>query len=219
MEMAMKQQRYLFVLFSALVLAASALPVGAQTPLQDQPSPPESAAPRDVSMVRICDEGGCSYRPKNAVSMDTADSDADIEAPGIARLKQVAQTKSKAAYDLGLRYFRGDGVRQDSYQALVWMRKAGEQGNLQAQKALGGFYLFGLEEMGADPQEAEKWLSMAVGQGDRASKKLLDQARANKKSDQEDFKGLARERSMYQDYWHSGYSYYGAWHQTYWSGY
>jgi hypothetical protein len=35
------------------------------------------------------------------------------------------------------------------------MRKAGERGNLQAQKAFGGFYLFGLEEVGSDPQGAE----------------------------------------------------------------
>jgi hypothetical protein len=192
------------------IWTAIALPAGAQTPPPDAPPPA-------IPMVRICDETGCSYRPKDAVSTETVDT--NQEDPGIARLKQIAETHPKAAYDLGLRYFRGDGVRQDSYQALVWMRKAGERGNLQAQKALGGFYLFGLEEMGADPQEAEKWLMLADAQGDKESKKLLKQARAAKKADQEDFKWLTRWRTVYYGYWHSGYRYYGVWRQTYRYGY
>ncbi|MDR6497087.1 hypothetical protein J2785_000229 [Burkholderia ambifaria] len=45
----------------------------------------------------------------------------------IVALKQAAKAQPKAAYDLGLRYFRGDGVRQDSYQARKWMRDAAER--------------------------------------------------------------------------------------------
>jgi TPR repeat protein len=82
----------------------------------------------------------------------------------------------RAAYDLGLRYFRGDGVRQDSYQALKWMRDAAERGYLKAQTAVGRLYLMGLEEMGSDPAEAEKWLSIAAGRGDKEAKTLLAQA-------------------------------------------
>jgi TPR repeat protein len=118
-----------------------------------------------------------------------------------------------------LRYFRGDGKRKDSYQALVWMRKSAERGNLQAQKALGAFYLFGLEEMGSDPQEAEKWLSLAVSQGDKESKKLLEQAREAKKSEKAEYKLRERERTIYRGYWHSGYRYYGVWRRTNWHGY
>ncbi|MDF3106262.1 sel1 repeat family protein, partial [Burkholderia semiarida] len=66
------------------------------------------------------------------------------------------------------------------------MREAAERGDLNAQKALGSFYLFGLEEMGADAREAEKWLSIAAGRGDKESKKLLDLARKAKKEDEED---------------------------------
>jgi TPR repeat protein len=58
----------------------------------------------------------------------------------------------RAAYDLGLKYFRGDGLRQDSYPALKWMREAAEHGNLKAQKVIGRVYLTGLEEMGPDPR-------------------------------------------------------------------
>jgi hypothetical protein len=210
--MKMKLRHRLPPLFFPCMLAACALSACAQTP-------PSSASPQSAPTVRVCDDTGCSDRPRDAVSIETTDDDADHEAPGIARLRQLAETEPKAAYDLGLRYFRGDGVRQDSYQALVWMRKAGERGSLEAQKALGGFYLFGLEEMGADPQEAEKWLSMAAGRGDEASKKLLEQARAAKKSDQEDFKWRAHWRAVYRGYWYSGYPYHGVWHQTYWYGY
>ncbi|RQU76267.1 sel1 repeat family protein [Burkholderia cenocepacia] len=166
--------------------------------------------------VRICDDTGCSYRPKDQVSYQKGDDAEDRDEPRIAALKQTAKTQPKAAYDLGLRYFRGDGVRQDSYQALKWMREAAERGDLNAQKALGSFYLFGLEEMGSDAREAEKWLSIAAGRGDKESKKLLDLARKAKKEDEEDWKWRTQWRDVYYGYWYSGYPYYGVWQQTYW---
>ncbi|WP_396331553.1 tetratricopeptide repeat protein [Burkholderia anthina] len=166
--------------------------------------------------VRICDETGCFDRPKDQVSYQKRDDSDDREDPRIVSLKQAAKTQPKAAYDLGLRYFRGDGVRQDSYQALKWMRDAAERGDLQAQKALGSFYLFGLEEMGSDPREADKWLSIAAARGDRESKKLLELARKAKKEDEEDWKWRTQWRDVYYGYWNSGYPYYGVWHQTYW---
>ncbi|AXK61432.1 tetratricopeptide repeat protein [Burkholderia sp. IDO3] len=166
--------------------------------------------------VRICDETGCFDRPKDQVSYQKRDDSNDREDPRIVSLKQAAKTQPKAAYDLGLRYFRGDGVRQDSYQALKWMRDAAERGDLQAQKALGSFYLFGLEEMGSDPREADKWLSIAAARGDKESKKLLELARKAKKEDEEDWKWRTQWRDVYYGYWNSGYPYYGVWHQTYW---
>ncbi|QTD94267.1 tetratricopeptide repeat protein [Burkholderia anthina] len=166
--------------------------------------------------VRICDETGCFDRPKDQVSYQKRDDSDDREDPRIVSLKQAAKTQPKAAYDLGLRYFRGDGVRQDSYQALKWMRDAAERGDLQAQKALGSFYLFGLEEMGSDPREADKWLSIVAARGDKESKKLLELARKAKKEDEEDWKWRTQWRDVYYGYWNSGYPYYGVWHQTYW---
>lgn len=173
--------------------------------------------PSPSSTVRVCDDRGCADRPKDQVSFDAKDE--VPEDPRIAALKDAAKREPKAAYDLGLRYFRGDGVRQDSYQALNWMREAAERGNLQAQKALGAFYLFGLEEMGSDPREAEKWLSIAVSRGDKESKKLLEEARAAKKSDEDDFKWRSQWRNTYYGYWYSGYPYLGVWRQTTWYWY
>jgi hypothetical protein len=70
--------------------------------------------------------------------------------------------------------------------------------------------------MGPDPQEAEKWLSMAAGRGDKESEKLLEKARADKKAEHDDFKWRDYWRNIYSGYWHSGYAYYGVWRQTYW---
>lgn len=173
--------------------------------------------PQPSTTVRICDDRSCADRLKDQVAFDAKDATPDD--PRIVALKEVAKKEPKAAYDLGLRYFRGDGVRQDSYQALTWMREAAEHDNLAAQKALGAFYLFGLEEMGADPAEAEKWLSIAVSRGDKESKKLLDEARKAKQSGADDYKWRARWGSTYYGYWYSGYPYLGVWRQTAWVWY
>lgn len=173
--------------------------------------------PPPSTTVRICDDRGCADRLKDQMAFDAKDVAPDD--PRIAALKEVAKKEPKAAYDLGLRYFRGDGVRQDSYQALTWMREAAEHGNLAAQKALGAFYLFGLEEMGSDPSEAEKWLSIAVSRGDKESEKLLDEARKAKQSAVDDYQWRAQWRSTYYGYWYSGYPYLGVWQQTAWVWY
>jgi TPR repeat protein len=167
--------------------------------------------------VRICDDQGCQDRPKNQVAFDASGnaSDADTERR-MAALELAAQADPRAAYDLGLRYFRGDGVRQDSYRALLWMRKAAEGGDLQAEKALGSFYLFGLEEMGSDPREAEKWLSIASGRGDQESRKLLAQASAAKKTDEAYHQWQSEWRTVYYGYWASSYPYRGYWRERSW---
>lgn len=121
--------------------------------------------------VRICDASGCSDRPRNSARFEAelaAQSDPVADAR-IAALEAMAAQDPRAAYDLGLRFFRGDGVRKDSYLAIKWMRDAGERGDLKAAQALGRFYLVGLEEMGSDPAEAERWLMMAADQGDKES--------------------------------------------------
>jgi len=56
------------------------------------------------------------------------------------------------------------------------MRDAAERGDLGAQKAVGRLYPTGLEEMGSDPREAEKSLSIAAGRGDTEAATLLVEA-------------------------------------------
>ena len=188
-------RRYSFV--AALVLVACA-----QAP----------SAPDPTATIRICDEGGCSDRPRSSATFDAARDDNPELTRRIAALTDLANKDARAAYDLGLRYFRGDGVPQNSYQALQWMRSAGERGHPQAQLALGRFYLMGLEEMGSDPAEAEKWLSLAAGRGDKEAAQLLTEATAARKKNQEEYRlWTTRHRHVWYGYWASGYPYYWIW--------
>jgi len=179
-----------------------------------------AAPPAAQQTIRICDTNGCVDRPRNYSSGDlAAESADDPDEERIAALQRLAEKDARAAYDLGLRFFRGDGIRQDSYQALVWMRKAAEMGDLQAQKALGRFYLTGLEEMGSDPAEAEKWLSIAASRGDKESRQLLAEASAAKKSEAARVEWANRWRPVFYGYWHSQYPYRSYWRRGVWGFY
>jgi len=167
----------------------------------------QTAAPT----IRICDDTGCSDRPRNSATFDPADDDNPEETRRLAALADIASKDPRAAYDLALRYFRGDGVRRDSYQALQWMREAGERGVPAAYLALGRLYLMGLEEMGADLDEAEKWLSLAAARGDKEAAKLLAGARNAKKSEQDMYQWRQAYRNSWQALWQSGYAYHWHW--------
>jgi len=171
------------------------------------------------SMIRICDETGCSDRPRSSATLNPA-GDVDPEAERrLAALKSLAEKDPRAAYDLGLRYFRGDGVRQDSYQALQSMRDAAERGYLPAQTAVGRLYLMGLEEMGSDPAEAEKWLSIAAGRGDKEAGKLLAEATAARKSEAAQRRWIESQRASWNAYWLSRYEYQWLWRNGRWYEY
>nr|MBO2510065.1 sel1 repeat family protein [Gammaproteobacteria bacterium] len=166
--------------------------------------------------ARFCDTSGCSERPLTTASADYLRQLPASKSEQILQLEQAAASNPKAAYDLGLRYYRGDGVARNGYQALQWMRKAGDGGLLEAQKALGGFYLSGLEETGSDPQEAEKWLSLAAAQGDRESAELLEQAAEAKRTEVEDYRWRQHWRQYFRGYWYRGYPYLGHWAHGHW---
>lgn len=173
------------------------------------------AQPPQRETVTICDGGGCREQGKDVVTQETRTFN-EADDGRAAALEAIAEQDPRAAYDLGLRYFRGDGVRQDSYKALTWMRSAAERGHLEAQKALGRFYLTGLEEMGPDPREAEKWLSITAGRGDAEARTLLAEASAARKSEEAEWKWRQRWRGVFYDYWYRRYTYLGYWRDGYW---
>lgn len=180
-----------------------------------------ACASSEPKMVRICDSSGCSDRPSNSASYNSSSAVPNTEQQArLTALEALAEKDPRAAYDLGLRYFRGDGVRQDSYQALQWMRDAAERGDLSAQKALGRFYLTGLEEMGADYREAEKWLKIAASRGDEEAKKLLAEASRfasqQRRNDDAYFRWLNRWRPTFYQRWYRAYPYQGVWRNGYW---
>ncbi|MGD1923427.1 MAG: tetratricopeptide repeat protein [Paracoccaceae bacterium] len=133
----------------------------------------------------------------------------------LASLTLAAESDPRAAFDLGLRFMRGDGLRQNSWEAIRWMRDAGERGDLRAQMALGRLYLTGLEETGADYNEAQRWLSMAASRGDKESAELLKEAEAGRADEQAFQTRLRRWRSLYtHPYWYR-IRYYGYWTPAY----
>lgn len=167
--------------------------------------------------IHVCDSQGCSDRAAGSATYVPAPAGPNPDPDGrIPALETLADNDPHAAYDLALRYFRGDGVRQDSYQAIRWMRDAAERGDLQAQKALGRLYLTGLEELGPDPIEAEKWLGMSATRGDIKAKRLLAEAAAARKNEQAWFRWQSQWRPVFYGYWYSGYPYRGAWGQGGW---
>lgn len=167
--------------------------------------------------LRICDYDGCADRPKDYASFDSANTPADEQANAkIAALEELASHDPRAAYDLALRFFRGDGVRQDSYRSLKWMRDAAERGDLNAQKALGRLYLTGLGEMGADPGEAQKWLSITASRGDKEAATLLKEAVEARKSELAEYQWYNRWRSVFYNNWYHGYSYLWHWNIGRW---
>lgn len=169
--------------------------------------------------VRICDDRGCEERPRDAVTFNpNAPGDSATEQQA-AKLIALAEKDPRAAYDLGLRYFRGDGVRQDSYQALKWMRDAAERGYLKAQTAVGRLYLMGLEEMGNDPSEAEKWLSIAAGRGDKEAKTLLAQATKAKQNEVAYRRWVDSQKAIWNSYWMDRYQYEWQWRNGGWYEY
>ena len=167
--------------------------------------------------IRICDDTGCNERPRNVATFDPNAGSDPVAEQKAAKLIAMAEKDPRAAYDLGLRYFRGDGVRQDSYQALKWMRDAAERGYLPAQAAVGRLYLMGLEEMGSDPAEAEKWLSIAAGRGDKASKKLLAEASRAKRDEQEYYRWAESQKKQWLNAWTTGYTYIWTWRDDGWN--
>lgn len=166
--------------------------------------------------IRICDDSGCSQRARDSASFDPAADTDPQQAQRLKALSELARQDARAAYDLGLRYYRGDGVEQNSYQAIEWMRSAGERGHLPAQSALGRFYLAGLEEMGSDPAEAEKWLSLAAASGDKEAAQLLVQARQAKADEIAYRRWVDLHRVHWQAGWVSAYAYHWHWRSTGW---
>ncbi len=173
----------------------------------------EQTAPSSQT-VRLCQGNNCSEQPRNVATFQGEPANPEAERR-LQALEHLAAQNPKAAYDLGLRLLRGDGVERNSYQALQWMRKAGDGGLLEAQLALGKLYLAGFEEMGSDPQEAEAWLTRAAGKGSKEAQKLLPEAQKAKANEQSAY----QVRDYYRKYW-GGWiysaAYYWAWSPTGW---
>ena len=105
-------------------------------------------------------ELGLNYLKGN----DSLDIDMDKE-KGIALIRRSAeQGYADAQFNLGLAYYRGEGVSQDYTQAVSWWCKAAEKGYADAQSHLGLCYYKG-EGVSQDYTQAVSWYRKAAEQG------------------------------------------------------
>nr|WP_092312826.1 tetratricopeptide repeat protein [Cupriavidus alkaliphilus] len=174
-------------------------------------TPADQLSPRSPT-VRLCNGNACAEQDRRAATPQDASADADQRMQALAA---VAQRDPNAAYDLGLRLLRGDGVERNSYQALQWLRQAGDNGHMQAQLALGRIYLMGFEEMGSDPAEAEAWLTRAAAQGSKEARDLIPQAQAAKVDEQSLYQVREAYRKSWMT-WYGSYPYYWVWGPAGW---
>ena len=176
-------------------------------------APHEQLAPASPT-VRLCEGNNCSELPRNVQTFKGEPGNVEAERR-LAALTARAEADPRAAYDLGLRYLRGDGVERNSYQAIEWMRKAGDAGHGPSQFALGRLYFLGFEEMGPDPAEAEAWLSRAAAKGYKDAKRLLPQAQAAKRNAQQRYQIMEDDRKSWSS-WYAGAPYYWVWGPSGW---
>jgi uncharacterized protein len=97
---------------------------------------------------------------------------ARAEEPLNELLAQAERGDATAQSKLGWKYAKGDGVPQDSAEAVKWFRKAADQGNVAAQINLGVSYAKG-EGVPQDYTEAAKWYRKAADQGNGAAQNTL----------------------------------------------
>jgi len=66
--------------------------------------------------MRLCDTNGCEEVDKDTARFDPSSKVPDADPEGrIPALEEMARNDPRAAHDLSLRLFRGDGVRRDRY--------------------------------------------------------------------------------------------------------
>ena len=98
-----------------------------------------------------------------------------------------------AQFNLGLMYQIGQGVPQDSKEAVRLWRLAAEQGHVSAQNILGVMYAFG-EGVIQDKVYAHMWLNIAASTGDDGSKEYKNKVEKLMTASQiEEAQRLARE--------------------------
>jgi TPR repeat protein len=82
-------------------------------------------------------------------------------AAALRQLRPLAESGNATAQNnLGVIYFKGEGVAKDLKEAEKWYRMAAEQGHPAAQSGLGLIKL-----MSKDYKEAAKWIQLSADQG------------------------------------------------------
>jgi TPR repeat protein len=72
--------------------------------------------------------------------------------------------KAKANFNIGIMYYKGEGVKQDKKEAAKWLLKSAEQGYGQAQFVLSVMYFTG-DGIESNIPDAVKWIHKSAGNG------------------------------------------------------
>lgn len=87
---------------------------------------------------------------------------------------QAEQGNAEAQDRLGILYETGRGTAKDVKEAILWFRKASEQGNPDAERRLGQILIFGTEaDVPRSVPEGLAWMKKAAEQGDAESARSL----------------------------------------------
>mgnify|MGYP003359089257 FL=1 len=74
------------------------------------------------------------------------------------------QGNVNAQFNLGVMYYKGQGVKQDYFEAVKWYRQAEKQGDAKAQLNLGVMYING-DGVRQDDEQAKEWFGKACDNG------------------------------------------------------
>ena len=114
-----------------------------------------------------------------------AETDLGSDIDSIAQ--KAEQGDAIAQYNLGLMYYKGQGVLQDYKEAVKWYLKAAEQGHASAQFNLGLLYYRGQGVL-QDYKKASKWYRKAVEQGNAPAQVNLGRMYASGRGVIQDYK-------------------------------
>ena len=87
-----------------------------------------------------------------------------VEEGQVLPLDFTLQDDAETLYNIGRRYYNGDGVAQDYTKAIEWFRQAAEQGYAAAQSAIGICHYYG-RGVTQDYAQAANWYRKAAEQG------------------------------------------------------
>ena len=81
----------------------------------------------------------------------------------------------EAQFEVARCYQNGTGVEKNEENAVVWYKKAAEQGNAEAQCVLGGCFYYQTLGVEKDDKEARKWYEAAANQGNVTAQYMTGQ--------------------------------------------
>lgn len=115
---------------------------------------------------KIVDETDAKEEAEKLFNLAVACEDEDSQ-KAFELFKKAAELGNVAAmFATGIRYYRGEGTKQDTTQAFAWCKKAAENGEVNAMNWVGDFYRDG-EGVVQNIQKAVEWFEKSAGGGNR----------------------------------------------------